>query len=380
METTLLESNISLDTAPFFTVAIPNYNRRRYLEVNIQSLLEQTFEDFEILISDDNSKDDTNEVIPSVLKASGRQFSYYAQPVNLGYDGNVRFCLREARGRYVLMLGNDDALVDNDTLQKVADMLRSLDMPEVAITNYEDWESGVVTRRAYSTCVLGSGLSTATHFFRSFSFTSGLIFSREQAAKHETSKWDASVYYQIFLACRIIASGGHMAALDVSVVRDNIRLQGEIAANTYAKRYENAPWSMKVHHTGLDSVARVTIDSLLPFVHPSQKSATIVKVFNQLLCITYPFWLFEYRRLANLGYAIGIARDFWPGKRLAEYDLRLVHRLYLWGLYGFITAIGLTVPAFLFNGIRHNLADFVRRFRQNQDLPSRQYQKSTMEP
>lgn len=363
-ERLLAFGNSDFEKEPFITIAIPHYKRRRYLEINLESLFAQSFNDFEILISDDNSPDDSNALIPKILKSSGRPFRYYAQPSNLGYDGNVRFILGAALGRYVMLLGNDDALVSPTTLEEIAEMLRRLNLPEVAITNYEDWESHKVTKRAYSVCLLGSGPQTAVHYFRSFSFVSGLIYDRVAAQRHETDRWDQSIYYQIYLACRIVAAGGRMGALDISAIRDHIRLNGELVPETYRNRYKNAPWSFKWKHTGLDSVVRVTVDAVLPFFPKSQHSTAIRRVITQILVITYPYWLFEYRRLANWGYAVGIARDLWPGSRLAEYHLSLHDRIYLWFLYFVATFAGLIIPARLFNRLRFKLADIVRHRRQ----------------
>lgn len=364
----LASGNTDLSKTPFLTVAIPHYKRRQYLELNLKSLFAQSYDDFEILISDDKSPDDSNTVIPPLLHESGRQFRYYAQPSNLGYDGNVRFCLSAARGRYVMMLGNDDALVNRTTLTEVASRLNKLGLPEAAVTNYEDWETHRVTRRMYGDGILGSGWKTAAHFFRSFSFTSGLIFDRAAAAQHETASWDRSIYYQIFLACRIISAGGRLAGLDLSVVRDHIRLNGDLVPETYKNRFKNAPFSIKWLHTGLESVARVTAAAILPFVPANQHSALVRRIYTQILTITYPYWLFEYRHIATWGHALGIARDLWPGWRLAEYKLFFTDRLFLWCLYLAVTFVGLTFPASLFNKARARVADLVRRRRQNQVL------------
>jgi glycosyltransferase involved in cell wall biosynthesis len=349
---------------PFLTVAIPQYNRREYLEVALPTIFEQTLDVFDILVSDDGSSDDTNTVIPLMLEQSGRPFQYYAQRRNLGYDRNVRFCLSAARGTYVLMLGNDDALVARDTLAKVADALKELGDPEVAITNYEDWQSGQVTRRAYGTRIIGHGPWSAAQHFRAFSFTSGLIYKRSEAARHETDKWDRSIYYQIYLACRIMASGGRLAGIDESVVRDHIRLKGELFSGTYRVKYKDAPFSIKWKHTGLDSVVRVAVDAIAPCVDEPKRSSLIKNIWKQILLITYPFWVLEYRSIANWGIGFGVARDLWPGHRLREYPLKLRHRAYLWLLYLAVTPAALIIPPMLFNKVRHGLADYLRRRRQ----------------
>jgi len=363
----LLAERAGAEANPFLTIAIPQYNRRRYLEVNLASIFAQNYKDFEILVSDDASSDDSNQVIPALLDQSHRLYRYYAQPTNLGYDGNVRFCLGAALGKYVMILGNDDSLVTSDNLEKIASALQELDCPEVAITNYQDWESGDISRRAYGTLILGSGPWKAAHYFRSFSFTSGLIYKTTEASRHETDKWDTSIYYQIYLACRIMAAGGRMAGLDISAVRDHIRLNGELFPGTYRVKYKNAPWSFKWKHTGLDSVARVTIDAILPFVEPSSQSKLIKTVWKQLLLITYPYWVLEYRRLANWGWGFGIARDLWPGNRLREYQLSFIHRVYLWLLYSCITVAALLIPPSLFTLVRHRLAEFIRQRRQQRN-------------
>lgn len=350
---------------PFFTLAIPQYKRRKYLEVNLEHAFAQDSRDFEILVSDDCSPDDSNDVIPGVLAAQSVPFRYYAQRKNLGYDGNVRFCLNRARGKYVFMLGNDDALASPDVLSKLKDVLLSLDLPEVCVTNYKDWHTGAVTRRAFGSKLLGKGPAAAAHYFRSFSFTSGLVFKREAVAQHDTDRWDRSIYIQIFLGCRILAAGGRLAGADVTAILDHIRLNGKLVPETYRVRFAGAAFSVKPIHTGLDSVARVTLDAIAPFVDKSEKSRLTRRVYAQLLTITYPYWLFEYRRIANWGLAFGIARDLWPPRQLANYQLRWFDRAYLWVLYLVVTVCGLTIPTGLFNRIRGSLAGWVRRRRQH---------------
>lgn len=350
--------------SPFLTVAIPHYKHRRYLEIVLDSLFAQTYKDFEIMISDDCSPDDSNAVIPSLLKKSDRAFRYYAQPANLGYDGNVRFCLRTARGRYVFLLGNDDALAGPDTLEHVATLLGELDFPEVAFTNYGDWGSSSVVRRALSTAVLGAGPTAAITHFRSFSFISGLIYDQASACKHETDRWDQSIYYQIYIACRILAAGGRLGALKFCAVRKDVRIGDQTVPN-YASKWANEPWSLQPRHTGLDSVIRVTADAVLPLVPKRQLSATLRRIVSKVLLFTYPFWLFEYRRISSWSFSAGIARGLWPGKLLKEYKLGFLDRAYLYALYVIVTLAGLIFPAALFNLVRSKLADFVKRLQQS---------------
>jgi glycosyltransferase involved in cell wall biosynthesis len=363
-ERLLASSGAATDATPFLTIGIPHYKHRRFLEAVLDSLFAQSYRDFEILVSDDCSPGDSKAVIPALLEKSERPFRYYAQPTNLGYDGNVRFCLRAARGRYVFLLGNDDALADPDTLDKVAAKLGELDLPEVVFTNYEDWESGEVVRRALSTCALGAGPAVAVTHFRSFSFVSGLIYDRAAAVRHETDRWDRSIYYQIYIACRILAAGGRLGAMDLCAVRKDVRVEGHTVPS-YASKWANAPWSFQSRHAGLDSVIRVTADAVLPLLPERQQSAALRRIVAKVLLTTYPFWLFEYRRVSNWSFAAGIAREMRPWKLLKEHQSRHFDSAYLYALYALVTVTGLVFPLALFKPASSRLAELVRYLQQS---------------
>jgi len=349
---------------PFITVAIPHYKNREYLEIVLSSIFVQEYDDFEIVVSDDCSPDDSTSVIPQKLQQSGRPFRYYLQETNLGYDGNVRFCLAAAHGDYIFLLGNDDAFSTPTTLSDIAQTLCQLHFPSAAFVNFCDWETGIVTPRAQETKILGNGVDVAIRHYRSFSFVSGLLYARAAAAEHETDRWDRSIYYQIYLASRIIAAGGQVAALNICAVRKDVRLEGQTVSN-YVTKWSNAPWSFQPRHTGMDSVLRVTADAVTPFVSEYQHSNTLRRIIGQMLIITYPYWLFEYRRVANWSFAVGIARSMWPAKLLNEYQLAFIDRSMLWLIYSLLTIIGLLFPIRLFNYVRLPLANLVRRLQQN---------------
>lgn len=361
---------------PFLTVAIPHYQHPRYLEIVLDSVFAQDFADFELVVSDDNSPDNSNKSIPPILARSGCAHRYYAQPQNLGYDGNVRFCLAAAQGRYVMLLGNDDALDGPSVLGRIASSLAKLDMPAVAFTNLADYETGAVTRRALATRLLGRGPDTAIGYFRSLSFVSGIIFERSAAEQYETDRWDGSVFYQIFLGCRIVAAGGSLGAIDVCAVRKDVRIDGQTVPN-YVTKWADAPYTFRRRPSGLDSVIRVTVDALLPFLTKTDTSAAICRIIRQILLITYPYWLIEYRRVANWSFAVGIARDMWPASLLAEYRSRVRggDRARLWALYLAATVAGLVVPGAVFTRFQLTLADAIRH-RQQMSLGGRPTQQS----
>ena len=89
--------------APAVTVCIPTYNYGHYLGGAIASVLDQTFEDFELLIADDVSSDDTEEVVRPFLTDSRVQF--LPNEVNSGMFANFNRCVKLARGKYIINPG-----------------------------------------------------------------------------------------------------------------------------------------------------------------------------------------------------------------------------------------------------------------------------------
>jgi glycosyltransferase involved in cell wall biosynthesis len=91
------------------TVLLPTYNRAESLARAIESVLGQTRRDFEVLISDNASEDDTRAVCQRYSEGDSR-VRYFRQPVNLGPIGNFNWLLAHADTDYVLMLADDDWL------------------------------------------------------------------------------------------------------------------------------------------------------------------------------------------------------------------------------------------------------------------------------
>jgi len=92
---------------PRVTVFIPTYNRAPLLPQAIRSVLEQTFDDLRLLVSDNASEDETPEVVASF---DDPRIEYVRQPENLGLLGNQNWFLAQVETDFALILGDDDML------------------------------------------------------------------------------------------------------------------------------------------------------------------------------------------------------------------------------------------------------------------------------
>jgi len=96
----------------------PTYNYARFLPEAIESILNQNFTDFELLIIDDCSSDNTAEVV-CAYAAKDRRISFSVNSPNIGMVNNWNLCLRRARGEYIKFVFGDDVLISKDALLKM---------------------------------------------------------------------------------------------------------------------------------------------------------------------------------------------------------------------------------------------------------------------
>ncbi len=96
-----------MEIHPKVSVCIPSYNQNKYIETAIESVLNQSYSNLELVIVDDCSTDGTIDLIKSF---DDSRIRFYQNNINLGIPANFNRCLSKARGKYVLILGGDDFL------------------------------------------------------------------------------------------------------------------------------------------------------------------------------------------------------------------------------------------------------------------------------
>ncbi|MCB1189591.1 MAG: glycosyltransferase family 2 protein [Flavobacteriales bacterium] len=92
------------------SIAVPTYNGSRTIIEMLESVLSQSFSDFEIVISDDNSNDDTIKKIESL---GDSRIKIFQSSENKGYPGNMRKAYHLCSSPLVFLMAQDDLLADN---------------------------------------------------------------------------------------------------------------------------------------------------------------------------------------------------------------------------------------------------------------------------
>lgn len=95
----------TINSSPTITVIMPVYNSEHYIREAIESILSQTYTDFQFLIIDDASTDQTISIINSY---NDPRINLIEKPKNTGYTRSLNLGLKKAKGKYIARMDSDD--------------------------------------------------------------------------------------------------------------------------------------------------------------------------------------------------------------------------------------------------------------------------------
>jgi glycosyltransferase involved in cell wall biosynthesis len=154
------ENNSAHINKPLISVCIPSYNNERFIKSTIQSVIDQTYDNWELIIADDVSSDTSLEIIKSF---NDKRITILENKTNLGLAGNWNKVVSEAKGEYLKLLCGDD-LLSPDCLSKQVAIFTSNKYPSVSLVT------------SYRTIIDEDNKQLMT---RKFSFMKGLIASQK---------------------------------------------------------------------------------------------------------------------------------------------------------------------------------------------------------
>lgn len=199
--------------APQVSICIPTYRGAAHLAATIDSVLGQTFTDFELVIVDDQSPDETDAVI---ARYTDPRIRYLKNDRNLGPEGNWNRCLEEARGALFKLLPQDD-LIYPDTLARQVSILERDTNAQLALVfgarHITDADGRTLTTRGCPGAAEGR-INAAALVRRCVRFGTNLIGEpgsvlMRTSLAHQVGPFDGSLGYVIDLDywVRLLAQG-----------------------------------------------------------------------------------------------------------------------------------------------------------------------------
>lgn len=139
------------------SIVLVTYNRAKRLKLSVEDILQQTFRDFELIICDDCSPDNT-EAVCKEFAARDSRVRYFRHAQNMQMPGNLNFGIQQARHEYVAILHDGDrfrkdlieqwynAISRHDNCGLVFNSLGDSDGDDRIVNVVQDFEEGVVKK------------------------------------------------------------------------------------------------------------------------------------------------------------------------------------------------------------------------------------------
>lgn len=120
------------ETKPYFSIVIPLFNKESLIKKTLETVLIQTYQDFEIVIVNDGSKDNSVKIVESIKDSRIRIIHQKNQGVSIARNNGIK----ESKAPYIVFLDADDIWLSN-FLETIHDM--TINFPEAGMyaTNYE---------------------------------------------------------------------------------------------------------------------------------------------------------------------------------------------------------------------------------------------------
>jgi glycosyltransferase involved in cell wall biosynthesis len=193
-----------------FSVCIPAYNRAPLLGALLDSILAQDFDDYEVLICEDASRE-RPEIRAIVQRYASRfpdRIRYLENETNLGYDANLRRLMELARGNYCFFMGNDDLMCPH-ALAAVAAALRRHDNVGVIVRSYQSFDGApaniVQTFRYFpDERFFAAGPDAVVTAFRRSVVIPGMVIHSEAARAVASAEFDGTLLYQLHVVANVL--------------------------------------------------------------------------------------------------------------------------------------------------------------------------------
>ena len=124
---------------PYISICIPALNMNKYIERTILSIINQTFQDFEIIIVNDNSKDNTEEIIKR-LQLEDNRIKLINHNTNKGvYYSRVEAILF-SKGKYIILMDPDDLYLNENLFKELYNYNFKLNLDIIEFTVFQQIE------------------------------------------------------------------------------------------------------------------------------------------------------------------------------------------------------------------------------------------------
>lgn len=181
------------------SILMPVYNVQDYVAEAIESMLHQTYTDFELILLDDCSTDKTAEVIKTIVDS---RIVYHCNKRNMGLANNLNVGLKMAKGKYIARMDGDDISLP-DRLQIQVDFLEAhpdIDLCSCGMKMFgadnQVWVRDYDPEQVKVTMLFYSAVLHASSVFRKASFEKfDLHYNQDTFPAEDYDLWSRAIFY-----------------------------------------------------------------------------------------------------------------------------------------------------------------------------------------
>lgn len=118
---------------PKVSICIPTFNQTEYLEKTLNSIFEQKYLDYEVIVSDDSTENNVFELIEK-YRVSGHMIHYYRNTISLGSPQNWNNAIEKAKGEYIKILHHDDWFTSSNSLGSFISLFEQNDKQDLVFS------------------------------------------------------------------------------------------------------------------------------------------------------------------------------------------------------------------------------------------------------
>jgi glycosyltransferase involved in cell wall biosynthesis len=210
------------------SIIIPVYNTASYLEICLQSVQKQTYKNIEVIIINDGSTDDSEQIIKRYIDKD-RRFKYYSQSnKGLGYTRNKGIAL--SKGEYVFFLDSDDCIHEN----AISSLVLAIKQPEVdfavgKVLRFNSERKYVPIRHLEFNLYNQNIVTTIQEHSELIqdSIACNKLWKKEFIFKHQLSFEVGKYYEDLFFTLKAAILAKKIAVIDKTVYYWRVRNEGE---------------------------------------------------------------------------------------------------------------------------------------------------------
>jgi glycosyltransferase involved in cell wall biosynthesis len=184
-----------MDTSPLISIIIPAYNRGHLIKETLNSVLNQSYSQWECIVVDDGSTDNTRQVVEAFSEKDAR-FRYFERPGDLSKGANScrNFGFRKSSGTFINWLDSDDLLSEDKLTAQVEALKQSKDPYQAVVSSkwnrFSQSTAGIAPREAHINRNFSSGLELLMAFNKRASFFPCHAYLVSRSLVERAGLWD----------------------------------------------------------------------------------------------------------------------------------------------------------------------------------------------